>query len=138
MPGIVVGIDGSEHAQHVLEWAMREAALRQAPLTVLAVHEVASNQWTGTPMVTAADEPYEDKARTAAEQMVAAAAKRTGEAASVAVRAVSGLAAQELIAASMDADLIVVGSRGGGDSPGLGPVSTQVAHHACCPVVVIR
>ncbi len=34
MPGIVVGVDGSEHSHKVLEWAMNEAALRQAPLTV--------------------------------------------------------------------------------------------------------
>ena len=25
MPGIVVGVDGSEHSQKVLEWAMNEA-----------------------------------------------------------------------------------------------------------------
>jgi len=140
MPGIVVGIDGSEHSQHVLEWAMQEAALRQAPLTVLTVHEVAGNQWTGTPIVTAADEPYEEKARTAAEQLVAEAAKESFEPASVTVRAVSGVPARALIMASQDADLVVVGSRGGGGFSGLlmGSVSAQVAHHASCPVVIIR
>lgn len=140
MPGIVVGIDGSEHSQPVLEWAMREAALRQAPLTVLTVHEVAGNQWTGTPIVTAADEPYQEKARTAAEQLVAEAEKETSRPASVTVRSVSGVPARELIAASKDADLVVVGSRGGGGFAGLlmGSVSGQVAHHASCPVVVIR
>jgi nucleotide-binding universal stress UspA family protein len=140
MPGIVVGIDGSEQSEHVLEWAMREASLRQTPLTVLTVHEVAGGQWTGTPIVTAADEPYQEKARTAAEQLVAEAASRTAKPASVTVRAVSGIPARELIAASPDADLIVVGSRGGGGFAGLlmGSVSSQVAHHASCPVVVIR
>ena len=55
------------------------------------------------------------------------------------VRAVSGIAAQELINASQDADLVVVGSRGGGGFSELmlGSVSTQVVHHAKCPVVVI-
>jgi nucleotide-binding universal stress UspA family protein len=43
MSGIVVGIDGSEHSQRVLEWAMKEAALLKAPLTVLTVHEVAGS-----------------------------------------------------------------------------------------------
>jgi nucleotide-binding universal stress UspA family protein len=140
MPGIVVGIDGSEHSRQVLGWAMREAALRQAPLTVLTVHEVAGNQWTGTPMVTAADQPYEEKARAAAQELVAEAAKGTGAPGSVIVRAVSGMPARELIAASEDADLVVVGSRGGGGFAGLlmGSVSAQVAHHASCPVVVIR
>jgi len=36
MPGIVVGVDGSGHSQRALEWAMKEAAAREAPLTVNA------------------------------------------------------------------------------------------------------
>ena len=35
MPGIIVGVDGSDHSRHALEWAIREAAVRHAPLTVL-------------------------------------------------------------------------------------------------------
>ena len=38
MPGIIVGVDGSGHSQRALEWAMKEAAMRHAPLTVLTVH----------------------------------------------------------------------------------------------------
>jgi hypothetical protein len=40
MSGIIVGVDGSGHCQHVLDWAMKEAALRQVPqsVTVKAVH----------------------------------------------------------------------------------------------------
>jgi len=55
------------------------------------------------------------------------------------VRAVSGIAAQELIEASRDADLLVVGSRGGGGFASLrmGSTSSQVVHHAHCPVVVM-
>jgi nucleotide-binding universal stress UspA family protein len=57
----------------------------------------------------------------------------------VTVRAVNGFAAQELIEASRDADLLVVGSRGGGGFARmlLGSISDQVAHHAHCPVVVV-
>jgi len=56
------------------------------------------------------------------------------------VRAVSGVPARELVAASADADLVVVGSRGGGGFARirLGSVSNQVASHADSPVVVIR
>ncbi len=39
MSGIVVGVDGSGHSQRALAWAMREAAIRRVPLTVLTVHE---------------------------------------------------------------------------------------------------
>jgi nucleotide-binding universal stress UspA family protein len=142
MPGIVVGIDGSEHSGRVLEWAMREAARRQAPLTVLAVHQVATSPWTGNPMLSPVDQPAEEEVRRAAEEAVAKAASQVGGArpASVTVRAVTGLAARELIAASADADLVVVGSRGGGGFADLmlGSVSAQVVSHAACPVAVIR
>lgn len=142
MPGIVVGVDGSEHSQRVLEWAMKEAALQHAPLTVLTVHQVAANHWTGNPIIYPEDQAEQEKSRQAAEGAVSQAASHLGDAApgSVTVRAVSGLVAQELISASHDADLVVVGSRGGGGFAGLrmGSVSTQVVHHAACPVVVIR
>jgi nucleotide-binding universal stress UspA family protein len=72
---------------------------------------------------------------------VAKAAAQLGEAQplSVTVRAVNGLPAQELIEASRDADLLVVGSRGGGGFARLmmGSVSDQVVRHAHCPVVVV-
>ena len=57
----------------------------------------------------------------------------------VTVRAINGFAAQALIDASADADLVVVGTRGGGGFPhlALGAVSSQVVHHAKCPVVVV-
>ena len=52
---------------------------------------------------------------------------------------VTGDVAEELVRASRDADLIVVGSRGGGGFAKLlmGSVSSQVTHHAECPIVVI-
>ena len=45
MPGIIVGIDGSGHSQRALEWAMREAAIRNTPLTVLTVHEAVRGSY---------------------------------------------------------------------------------------------
>jgi nucleotide-binding universal stress UspA family protein len=142
MPGIVVAIDGSEHSPAVLEWAMKEAALQQAPLTVLTVHQVAVSYWTRSPIIYPGDRPEQEKSRQAAQDAVNRAASRLGDdtPASVTVRAVSGIPAQEIINASGDADLVVVGSRGGGGFAGLlmGSVSSQVVHHAACPVVVVR
>jgi nucleotide-binding universal stress UspA family protein len=141
MPGIVVGVDGSEHSQRALEWAIKEAGLRHAPLTVLTVHQVAAG-WTNVPVVYPADQPEVEKIRAAAEEEVRTTASQLGEPqpTSVTTRAVSGLPAAELINASRDADLVVVGSRGGGGFASLlmGSVSSQVVHHAACPVVVIR
>ncbi len=141
MSGITVGLDGSAHSGRTLAWAVEEAAARKAPLTVIAVHEVASNHWTGHPVIYPGDQPELEKIRQAAEEMTQKAVHEAGEPgpASVTVRAVSGLAAAELINASGEADLIVVGSRGGGGFGKLmlGSVSSKVLHHAHCPVVVI-
>lgn len=140
MPGIVVGIDGSAHSERSLEWAMKEAALRHAPLTVLAVHPVAVSAWTLNPITYPEDEPYVEKARTAAQENVDKVASRLGgERPDVTVRAVNGVPAEELIRAAEGADLLVVGSRGSGGfgQLRLGSVSSQVTHHAPCPVVVV-
>jgi nucleotide-binding universal stress UspA family protein len=142
MAGIVVGVDGSGNAQRALDWAVKEAAALHAPLTVLAVHQVASNQWTGNPLIYPEDAAEQEKAQHAAEEAVSKAVGQLGGArpASVTVRAVSGLVARELIDASRDADLVVVGSRGSGGFASLlmGSVSSQVVNHAACPVVVVR
>jgi nucleotide-binding universal stress UspA family protein len=141
MPGIIVGIDGSDGAHRALEWAMKEAAARHAALTVVTVHPVAASVWTGQPIILPPDEPAMEKVRHAAEESVAKATAGLGESQplSVTVRAVNGVPAQELIEASRDADLLVVGSRGGGGFARLmmGSVSDQVARHAYCPVVVV-
>ncbi|MGP7998338.1 MAG: universal stress protein [Streptosporangiaceae bacterium] len=141
MTGITVGFDGSHGAQRAVEWALTEASIRRARLTVLAVHPVAASGWTGHPITLPPDEPAVQQARQAADEAVAKAAAELGEsgAAVVQVQAVNGFPVEELIAASEDADLIVVGSRG--SSPFqrllLGSVSAAVLHHAHCPVVVV-
>lgn len=140
MPGIVVGVDGSKHSQRSLEWAMKEAVLRQTPLTVLAVHPVAISTWTQTPLTYPQDEADEERARAAAQEGADKAAAELGERVpAVTVRSVSGSPAGELIKAGADTDLLVVGARGSGGFTRLllGSVSAQVTHHAPCPVVVV-
>jgi nucleotide-binding universal stress UspA family protein len=142
MPGITVGIDGSAHSTRALEWAIKEAAVRHAPVTVLTVHSVPASGWTGNPITLPQDATDQEQARLAAEEMTLKAMSQLGEAqpSSVTVRSVTGFPAQELIEASRTADLVVVGSRGAGGFARLlvGSVSSQVVHHAHCPVVVVR
>jgi nucleotide-binding universal stress UspA family protein len=145
MPGIIVGVDGSANARYALEWAMREAAIRDAPLTVLTVNEVAASFWTHTPVVLPADRALITKAREAATELVDKTAAELGQSrpASVTVKAVNGFPAHELVSASEDSELIVVGAHGGANGAGmahfapLGSISSKVLHHAQCPVVVV-
>ncbi len=141
MPGIIVGIDGSDHSLHALEWAIREAAVRAAPLTVLTVQQAIAGYWGGL-VIYPGDEDLAEKAReTAQEETDRVLEKIDSESrpSSVTVRAVIGLPAEALLEAAADADMLVVGSRGAGGFKRLlmGSVSVQVTHHAHCPVVVI-
>jgi nucleotide-binding universal stress UspA family protein len=141
MSGITVGIDGSAHSTSALEWAIKEAAIRHAPVTVLTVHAVPMSGWTGNPITLPQDAEDQEKAQRAAEEMTLKATSQLGAAqpSSVTVRAITGFPVQELIEASRTADLLVVGSRGAGGFARLmiGSVSSQVVHHAHCPVVVV-
>ncbi|MBW3605581.1 MAG: universal stress protein [Actinobacteria bacterium] len=136
---ILVGIDGSAHADRALAWALREAALRSAPLRVLnafRVHELAGAFGRKVSV--------EDERAEATQMVEEALARVTGDAATESVEiettAVTGRGAADAILRHRgEADLIVVGSRGLGGFPGLllGSVGQQVAAHADVPVAVI-
>jgi nucleotide-binding universal stress UspA family protein len=120
---------------------MREAALRQVPLTVLAVHPVALSAWTRAPISYPEDKTDEENARAAGQELVDKAASQISgpQPPSVTVRSISGSPAEELLKAADGADMLVVGARGEGGFGRLhmGSVSTQVSHHAHVPVVVV-
>lgn len=140
MSGIVVGVDGSPHSLKALDWALDESALRHAPLTVLAVSPVAASAWTHAALQFEGDESSRAQVEQATKEIVDKAVAHhdpTGQ--PVTVEAVSGVVSDELIKASEGADLLVVGARGAGGFAKLmmGSVSSQVTHHAHCPVVVV-
>jgi nucleotide-binding universal stress UspA family protein len=120
---------------------MAEAALRNADLTVITVNSVLASQWTGQPLVYPGDKDKVEEIRTAAQEAVSKAANALGDKQpkSVTVVAINGFPAKTLIGTSEGADLMVVGSRGGGGFGELfvGSVCSQVVHHAKCPVVVV-
>jgi nucleotide-binding universal stress UspA family protein len=140
MPGIVVGVDGSGHSRAALEWAVREAAVRHAPLTVVTVHQ-APVEYLGSAVDHEQDTDLAERYRGAAQDAVNRVFAQAGEARpdSVTVQAVNGTPTEALLAAARDADMLVVGSRGAGGFPRslMGSVSSQVTRHAICPVVVI-
>jgi nucleotide-binding universal stress UspA family protein len=140
MSGIVVGIDSSNHSMTALEWAMREAAFHGEPLTVVTVEVVVASGWGGS-QVYGADYELRDKAQKAAEEAVAAIKTKLGDAApaSVTVKALIGQPAEQMLEAAKEADHLILGRRGTGgfNRLTLGSVSSQVAHHADCPVTIV-
>jgi nucleotide-binding universal stress UspA family protein len=144
MSGILVGVDGSYHSRAALDWAVREAAQHHWQLTVMTVHpeqpRPATEIYWG--IHNYAEDSFEpETTRKAAAQLVDEVAHETGERpAEITVNVTRGDVAAELVRASRDADMVVVGSRGNGGFAGLlmGSVSSKVVHHAKCPVVVIR
>ena len=143
MPGIIVGVDGSDHSRLALRWAMREAEQRHVPLTVMTVRPVPPRPATQIfwPVPDLPESTFDpEPARMGIREWVDTDAKETGETApEVTVSVIRGDPAEELVKASRDADLLVVGSRGTGAFAALlmGSVSSKVIHHAACPVVVV-
>ena len=119
---------------------MKEAALRETPLTVMTVHALIRGYFGGSVEFPADHAPAE-KAGQVVQAEVDAAAKDLGDSApaSVSVRVASGSVVEELVNAAKEADMLVVGSRGAGGFSRLliGSVSSLVTEHATCPVVVI-
>jgi nucleotide-binding universal stress UspA family protein len=140
MSGIIVGVDGSSHSQRALEWAVHEAAVRQLPVRVVTVYRTAVG-YLGPAVALGGDVSLADGMRAMAREATEKALALAGDQrpAGVTVEALRGIAAEELVGASVDADMVVVGSRGAGGFARLllGSVSTAVVHHAHCPVVVI-
>jgi nucleotide-binding universal stress UspA family protein len=137
---IVVGVDSSLESREALRWAIDEARVRRT--NVLAVYA-----WI-FPLLNASTLPPAELFDPGyfpqqAQQVVdAAVAELAGAAPGVAVetRAIEGQAAAVLVEASRDGELLVLGSRGHGGFSGLllGSVGQQCAHHAHCPVVIVR
>jgi nucleotide-binding universal stress UspA family protein len=136
---IVVGVDDSSGARLALTWAIGEARLRGATLVVVHCYRLAYGWIDESPDVAR----WEKRAAASAVEMVD---RLVGDAVSgqPAVRVekvvVEGGAADRLLDAARDADLLVVGSRGRGGFTGmlLGSVSQHCVTHASCPVVVVH
>jgi nucleotide-binding universal stress UspA family protein len=143
MSGILVGVDGSDHSRCAVRWAMQEAALHQAPLTVMTVRPAEARPATmffwGL-HIHADNGQNEDLVRNAVKELADQVASEVhGTLPEITVSVATGNPAEELVNASRDADMLVVGSRGTGGFGRLvlGSVSSQVTHHAVCPVVII-
>lgn len=135
---IVVGVDGSDSSKAALAWAVRQAAVTGAAVDALIAWQVPGPFVYGYAVTVARPELEKEAAKILDEAIAEAAALAPG----VKIRpvVVQDNPAQALLDAAKDAELLVVGSRGhGGFAEALlGSVGQHCAHHATCPVVIIR
>ncbi len=163
MARIVVGVDGSPGARRALGWAAEEARLRRAVLQVVhayqARHLAAPFYFPSqhaVPPVTddVAQEPaqlemaetmqdraeFEEVYRSRAERLLDILLGEQDGGVEVQRTVVEDRhPAEALVSLAVDADLLVVGSRGLGGFTELllGSVSHAAVLHAVCPVVVV-
>jgi nucleotide-binding universal stress UspA family protein len=138
---VVVGIDGSAGASAALRWAAAEARLRKSRLLIVhAWMAVYMDVLLAGPLDGFSGAGVSDMHRAAEELLEKATAGLEAEGVEIECRVVEGGAAQVLVGAAGEGDLLVVGSRGHGGFAGLllGSVSQQCAHHAHCPVVIVH
>lgn len=137
---IVVGIDDSVGARKALRWALDEARLRTASVTV--VHAFTSSvSWidVGSGEV-AKMRNAEHERETAAALDIVDDVRNTDDADTcIDVVALAAEPDKLLLEHAADAALLVVGSRGRGGvrSALLGSVSQRCATHSPCPVVIV-
>lgn len=145
---IVVGVDRSEGAKAALAFAHEEARLRGATLRAVHAWQLGYNGYIGytglgfegvTPALGGDISQLREAAKAALDATVSEAIPSPDEV-KIEQRVVEGAAGAVLVEESRQADLLVVGSRGLGGFAQLllGSVSQQCAHHAACPVVIVR
>jgi nucleotide-binding universal stress UspA family protein len=132
---IVVGVDGSETATQALRWALDAAHIRDVAVEVVHAWQMP---FVGGPFSAAAMDlsRFEDAAADLLDRVVDA----EDTSGLVVQRTVAcGGAAEAILKASEDADLVVVGCRGFSNIERLllGSVSHQVILHCSLPVVVV-
>jgi nucleotide-binding universal stress UspA family protein len=133
---IVVGLDGSEHSQRAAEWAASLATSIDAE--VVGVHALGLLHRTPGGELVPSD-THRDEIRDQLETSWCAPFRAASVAYRAELREGNPVTTMLELADDVDADLLVVGSRGVGGFPGLllGSTSTQVAQHARRPVVIV-
>ena len=133
--GIVSGYDGSPGSADAVRWAAREAWARDTTLTVCLA-------WAPDHMELPTESAISDLARLHGKEVLARGlpyAQSALGSGRVHAALIGGSAAHVLCQRSRTAEMVVVGSRGRSELPGLrlGSVSWQVAGHARGRVVIV-
>lgn len=139
---LIVGVDGSEHSLHAVDWAADAAVRHGVPLRI-----VHASLWERYESAALADTPGADPdvvtEHDLAQSVVATAAKRAGQRApnlEISIDVVPEDPASALLHEARRAVAVVTGVRGRGPLKELllGSVSLSLAARSPCPVVVVR
>jgi len=138
---VVVGVDGSPGSEAATAWAARVAWRHGAVLGVVAVVPPPSGEVVapvGLPVTVLEPEQVRIPYRELLDRTVSRLRDATPDLVIEPVL-VEGPAAEELLTASLDADLLVVGRSGRSQAVSvlLGSVTRSVLHHAKVPVAVV-
>ena len=139
--GVLVGYDGSDHADAAVEWAATEAQSRDTSLTIVTAMTVSvqSMRFGGNLITPDLIGDLLDRTQEAVDAR-AEQVRASHPGLAVTTRVSLGTATSVFIDASEGADLLVVGSRGMGGFRGMlvGSVGVGVAANARCPAVIVR
>jgi nucleotide-binding universal stress UspA family protein len=131
---VVVGVDGSEHSDAALRWALRDAEAHQGQVTALFVWQVPFSSFPGL---------YDREAlEKAAKEFLIDRVSAIAPSPAVPLLPVvaEGDTADALVTAAKGASLLVLGVRGRSPLAGLllGSTSQVAAAAAPCPVVLVK
>lgn len=137
---VVVGVDGSRLATRAAVWAAHEAASLGVALRVVSAWTMPVVIATGFGGAWVDPQLLQEAADAAAADAASVVRDELGDhAPKIVTAAPRGDAARQVLDASVDASMLVLGTRGRGGFASLilGSVSTACVHHATVPTVVL-
>lgn len=140
--GILVGVDGSAAARYAVDWAARDAAMRNVPLTIVHAVRPIGITVPQAPVPTAFSRWQVDNAQKYLDDAVEIAQQSTpdGGPAQLHSAVLFSPVVPALVDLSKESEMVVLGSRGRSALARtvLGSVCSSLIRHAHCPVAVIH
>ena len=140
-PGVVVGVDGSPGSKVAVQWAARDAELRNVPLTLVHAVPATAGTWLESSLVPMWMRGQRERGRQVLDEALKIAEESCQRgSAQIDCQMPCAMTVPALVDLSKDADLVVVGCLGTGTLRGrhMGSVSSGLVYHAHCPVAVIH